>query len=72
MLYSVVFVYAFQKTELMIKKGKVAIVAATEEDYFTDNDVFSADQGLRIAVAFTSLSYINEYELPPEVGTIVF
>ena len=27
---------------------------------------------MRIAVAFTSIGPINEYELPPEVGQIVF
>ena len=43
----------------MIERGSVDIVAATEEDYFSDKTVFSADQGLMFAVAFTDPSSIS-------------
>ena len=56
----------------MIEKRKIDIVAATQEDYFTVDDSFGADQGLNIAIAFTSLTDNLEYELPPEMGSIVF
>ena len=74
LLYTVVIVYAFQQVEILIEKGKVDIVAATQEDYFTVDDSFGADQGLNIAIAFTSLTDTDnlEYELPPEMGSIVF
>ena len=49
----------------MIEKGKVDIVAATQENFFTEEETFGADQGLQFAIAFTS-------ELPPEVGTFAF
>ena len=57
----------------MIEKGKVDIVAATQDDFFTTENTFGADQGLRFAIAFSSPTLDQiEYELPPEIGTIVF
>ena len=72
LLYTVVIVYAFQQIEIMIGKGKVDIVAATQEDYFTADDSFGADQGLSFAIAFSSQNDNFEYELQPEMGSIVF
>ena len=49
----------------MIEKGKVDIVAATQENFFSEEETFGADQGLQFAIAFTS-------EIPPEIGTFGF
>ena len=49
----------------MIEKGKVDVVAATQENFFSELDKFGADQGLQFAIGFTS-------EIPPEIGTFAF
>ena len=56
----------------MIEKGKVDIVAATQEDFFTVEDQFGADQGLQFAIAFSSIYGYTDYELPPEIGSLAF
>ena len=56
----------------MIERGKVDLVAATEEDAFTVEDSFGSEQGLNFAIALTSVDGYFEYELPPEMGNIVF
>ena len=62
----------------MIEREAVDIVAATEENFFSDKTVFSANEGLMIAVVFvnkySSKRYGSggEYDLPPEIGKLVF
>ena len=56
----------------MQENRKIDIVAATNEYFFADTEVFSASQGLKIAVAFTGYDNEQEYALPSEIGELVF
>ena len=54
LIYLIVIVYASQRFLVMAERGRVDIVAATEENYFMDTDVFSVDEGLMFAVGFSN------------------
>ena len=56
----------------MVERGRVDIVAATEENFFMDTDVFSADEGLMFAMGVSDPNSFLQYDLPIEMGKLVF
>ena len=54
-------------------RNDVNILQATKDLYFTDDDVFNYEEhNLNWAVAFTEFNSNTEYELPADIGKIVF
>ena len=72
---SIVFIvlmlaYASYKISILEGKKSVDIVQATKENYFDDNYVFGAEQGLNIA--FGVFNPANPTKLDPTYGEIIF
>lgn len=56
---------------ILLGRDATDIRIAIEELHFTDDDIFNAENGLKIAVAFTSYNNEREYELPKEYGELI-
>ena len=57
-IYGIVLMYAIQQVIIMMEHKKIDMVSSTNEYHFEETDVFSENQGLKFAVAFTG--YDNE------------
>ena len=71
-MYAIVGVYTVQQIIIMVEKKNIDMVTATSEYFFSETDVFNEQMGLKFAVAFTGYDNIQEYDLPPEIGELVF
>ena len=61
------------KMNVLRHRNDVNILQATKDLYFSDSDVFSyKEHGLNWAVAFTEFNNNEEYELPGDIGEIIF
>ena len=56
----------------MQENKKIDMVTATNEYFFPHTKTFDSSQGLKIAVAFTGYDNKQEWDLPPEIGELVF
>ena len=56
----------------MFKKEKIDMITSTDEYFFAETEVFNADQGLKVAIAFTGYDNEQEWILPPEIGTLIY
>ena len=63
--------YTIQKVDVLIEKKDVDVLSATKDLVFTPDDTISYQNGFNIAVAFTEFSNEQEWELPPEYGSLV-
>jgi len=57
-LLALIGVYAWLKIDVLINQRDVNILSTTNQLSYADDDIFSFDNGLNIAVAFTA--YDNE------------
>ena len=71
-MFVVVIAYAYQKTDVWLKKKDISIQYSTQDAYFTYEDVFDFSQGLNIGLAFTAYDTETEPILDPSYGRIVF
>ena len=72
LLLAVVVLYAYQKTEILVNKKNVDILTEIYEKELTYDDTFSYQNGLNVAVAFTSYDSETEWILDPSYGELVF
>ena len=73
LLLLVTALYAGLKMKVLEARNDVNILTATKDLHFTDDDVFSYEEhGLNMAIAFTSYSNNKLYELPGDIGELVF
>ena len=72
MIFLLTVLYAYQKMDVLIEKKDVDVLSATKQLVFTEDDIFTYDNGFNIAVAFTSFNNNEEWELDPAYGTLVF
>lgn len=56
---------------LRLKKD-VDVLSATKDLYYSEDDKFTYENGLNIAVAFTGYNNKEEWELDPAYGSLVF
>ena len=63
--------YAYLKFDVLRNKKDVNVLSTIKDSYFTDDDHFSYEQGLNIAVAFTKYDSEREPILIPQIGEIV-
>ena len=54
-----------------MRKG-VDILSSKDESHFPESQIFTAEEGLNFAVAFTAYDNETEPILPPEIGEIKF
>lgn len=50
--------YGYQKMDVLVSRKDVDVLSTVNDLHFTDDDVFSAKNGFRVAVAFSA--YNNE------------
>ena len=72
MILAVTLSYAYQKMDVLIQKKDVDVLSATKELVYSDQDKFTYQNGLNVAVAFTEFNNNREWELDPSYGTLVF
>ena len=72
MIFLVTILYALQKMDVIISKKDVDILSTVKEGFFDDDYVFSHENGLGIAVAFTGYNNEREWSLDPSYGNLVF
>lgn len=63
--------YAYLKFDVLRNKKDVNVLSTIKDSYFTDDDHFSYEQGLNIAVAFTAYDSERDPILIPQIGEIV-
>ena len=71
-LFALLMMYTAQKVQLLDQHTQVEIQQATIETHFSEDSVFSKEQGLNIAVAFTDWDNEREPILNPTIGEILF
>ena len=71
-MFLVFIAYAYQKTDVWLKKKDISIQYSTQDAYFTHEDVFDFSRGLNIGLAFTAYDSETEPILDPSYGRIVF
>ena len=72
LIYIVSSVYFLQKIDVWIAKKDVDIMSSTQAGYFNDSYIFSNDDGLNFAVAFTAYDSETEPILDESYGKIVY
>ena len=72
MLTILILSYAYQKMDVLIERKDIDVLSTTNEMYFPDDDEFSAKNGLRVAVAFTSFGLAETWELDPTYVSLAF
>ena len=71
-MYMVVGVYAYLKTDVYVMKKDVDIMASTQAGFFNDSEIFDYERGLNLAIAFTAYDSETEPILDKSYGEIVF
>ena len=71
-MFVVVIAYAYQKTDVWLKKKDISIQYSTQDAYYNYEYVFDFSQGLNIGLAFTAYDTETEPILDPSYGRIVF
>ena len=64
--------YAYQKMDILIARKDVDVLSTINDQHFTDDDIFSAKNGFRVAVAFTTYNNDPLWELDPTYATLRF
>lgn len=72
LLFAIVLLYAFQKTEILIHKENIDILTTINENALTSEDQFTYRNGFNVAVAFTAYDSETEWALDPTYGELVF
>ena len=72
LLFAIVLVYAYQKTEILINKKNVDIFTTTNENALTSDDKFAYANGFNVAAAFVLYDDNTEWSLDPSYGELVF
>ena len=71
-LFTIVGLYTFQKTNIMIRKNDDYVMASTQDSFFDLDYRFGYEQGFNVAVAFTAVDEKTENILTPDIGKIVY
>ena len=71
-VFVIVFMYAYIKFDVWIKKKDVDIMATKLADYLPYEYIFDYDQGLNLAIAFTSFDNNPEPILDKSYGELIF
>ena len=72
LLFILMTTYSYQKMDVLIARKDVDILSTTNDKHWTDDDIFSAKNGFRVAIAFTSYSNEEEWELDPTYASLSF
>lgn len=70
--YLVIFLYAYVKIDVWIEKKDVDIMATKLADYLPYDYIFDHDQGLNLAIAFTSYDNNPDPILDKSYGELIF
>ena len=71
-LYVVVLIYTIQQVILLMEKKKFSLVTSPFEYFYSESSVFDSAAGFKIAVAFTGYDNTEDYQLPAEIGELIF
>ena len=66
----ITLVYGYQKLGVFLDKKDISIMKSTKDLYFTDDDIYSYDEGLNVAIAFTGYDSEQEWILDPSYGAL--
>ena len=72
LLTFLVCIYAYQKMDVFLEKKDVDILSATNDLFYTDEDIFSYKNGLNVAVAFTAYDTEESWILDETYGELIF
>lgn len=68
----VVLLYTYQKLDVFLAKKDVDILSTINDLHWTDDDIFSYENGLNIAVAFTAYDSEEKWILDETYGELIF
>ena len=68
----VIILFTALKADVLIQKKDVDILSTVYDRYFTQEDVFTYQNGFNVAAAFTKFNSDTEYLLDPTYGELVF
>ena len=68
----IILAYAYRKADVLIARKDVDILSTINDQAFTQHDIFSYENGLNIAVAFTAYDGDPVTLLDPTIGQVVF
>ena len=58
--------------EVLVSRKDVDVLSTVNDLHFTENDVFTAENGFRVAVAFSEYNNEQVWELDPTYATLEF
>ena len=64
--------YAYLKFDVWLQKKDIEIMSSKMIDYLSNDYIFSSEDGLNLAVAFTEFDTITEPILDKSYGELVF
>ena len=69
---SIVIGYSVQRLDIYIQQKDVEILQTVRDNYFTDNEAFTGEEGFNIAIALTGFDTVRESILNPEYANLSF
>ena len=72
LLTIIMITYASQKMDVLTTRKDVDVHATIHDNHWTDDKVFSAKNGFRVAIAFTTYSSEEKWELDPTYASLRF
>lgn len=71
-LATVMLAYMYQKMDVLIARKDVDVLSTINDQFYSDDFIFSYENGLNIAVAFTAYDQEQEWILDPTYGSLIF
>ena len=71
-LIIILLVYTVQKTNVLVSRKNVDILSTLEDLHYSDEDIFSYQNGFNVAVGLTAFNSETEWVLDPTVGKLDF
>ena len=72
LLTALMLMYGYQKMDVLVSRKDVDVLSTVNDLHFTENDVFAAKNGFRVAVAFSAYNNEQVWELDPTYATLEF
>ena len=70
-MYGMAAIFLYSKAMVLRKKSDITIMRQIQEDAYTYNDTFTANEGLFIAAALSEYDSSTEFIERPEYGELI-
>ena len=68
----IVIGYSAQRLDILLNRKDVDILQTVRDNYFSDNEAFTGEEGFNIAIALTGFDSVRDSVLDPEYANLIF